>query len=46
MLIDNGLYHSLFLMKEQFTNSKSYIFDADVILAIKTSIFGTMNTHE
>ena len=44
--IDNGLNNLLILIKQQYTNLKSSIFDADVIFAIKTSIFVTMNTHE
>ena len=43
--IDNGLYQLLNFIKQQYTNLKSSIFDADVIIAIKTSIFGTMTTH-
>ena len=44
--IDNGLYHLLFLVKQQYTNLKRSTFDADVKFAIKRSIFGTMNTHD
>ena len=44
---DIGLYHSPVIMKQQlYTKSKTSIFFADVIFAIKTSILGTMITHE
>ena len=44
--IDNGLNQLLIFIKQQYTNLKSSIFGADVIIAIKTSIFGTMNAHK
>ena len=43
--IDNGLYQLLIFIKQQYTNLKYSIFNADVIIAINTSIFGTKNTH-
>ena len=44
--IDNGLYQLFIYIKQQYTHLKSSFFDSDVIIASKTSIYGTMNTHE
>ena len=43
---DIGLYHSPVIMKQLYTKFTTSIFFADVIIAIKTSILGTMITHE